>query len=414
MIKTICPSGVNGTLKAPASKSYAQRAIAAALLADGESVLQNIDLCDDISAAAGVAEALGAKVSVEGGNYVIKGGMSPVSGTLDIGESGLSTRLFTPIAAICGRVMTITGHGSILSRPLSMMEQPLRELGARISSNGGYLPIEIEGPLKGGDIEVDGSLSSQFISGLLFALPLAQNNSTLRVKSLNSRPYIDMTLEVIRAFGVEIVNRDYEEFFIKGGQCYRPARYNVEGDWSGASCLLVAGAVAGKITVANLNPESLQADRAIVDALKMTGAIVTQNGNNITVEKNSLRGFEFDATHCPDLFPALAVLAANCQGESVITGTKRLANKESDRAKTITETFARLSIDIDISRENTMIIKGGPIQGGIVNSYNDHRIAMAAAVAALTSSAEVVIEDAQAVNKSYPGFWNDLSAITGK
>lgn len=411
MEKTIYPASVSGAVKAPASKSFAQRAVAAALLADGISVLRNMDLCNDTEAAVGVARCLGAEVAAECDTYTIKGGLDPLGSVLDIGESGLATRLFTPIAALCGTPMTITGHGSILSRLVEMMERPLRGLGAKVETSSGFLPVTVCGPLKGGEVEVDGSMSSQFISGLLFALPVAEKDSVLRVNKLNSIPYIDMTLAVIRDFGVEIVNNAHSEFRIKGGQKYMPTDYNVEGDWSGASCLLVAGAVAGEVTVRNLNKDSLQADIAILDALRMAGANVAADGNDCTVKRGRLSAFEFDATHCPDLFPALAVLAANCEGVSVIKGTNRLANKESDRTKTVAEVLGRLGIGADISRDDLMIITGGPLSGGEITSHNDHRIAMAGAVAALTASGPVTIAGADAVNKSYPQFWDDLSRI---
>ncbi len=304
MIKTIKPSGVGGVLDAPASKSYAQRALAAALLADGETVLENMGLCNDTSAALGVVETLGAQVRREGRTYFIKGGFRPEPATLDIGESGLATRLFTPVAALSPRPVTITGHGSILRRPISMMERPLGELGVDISTSGGYLPLTVSGPARGGAAGIDGSSGSQFLTGLLMALPLAGNDSELRVSELTSKPYIDMTIGLLREFGVRVDHEDYRIFRIPGGQRYRPVTYNVEGDWSGASCLLVAGAVAGNVMVRNLNGCSLQADLAIVTALERAGAnVLTGNGNSYTVSKGELKGFEFDATHCPDLFP---------------------------------------------------------------------------------------------------------------
>lgn len=411
MKTTIHKGRIAGSVTAPASKSYAQRAVAAALLAGGETTLTHLDLCNDTRAALDVARRLGASVSHEGTTYTIRGGLNPVSTKLNIGESGLATRLFTPVASLCHMPITINGEGSILRRPVEMMEEPLQALGVEVISNGGYLPISVKGPMRGGEIHVDGSLSSQFITGLLMALPLSPNDTVLHVENLKSRPYVDMTIDLAARFGVAIEHNSYEQFYIAGGQHYAPCTYNIEGDWSGASCLLVAGATAGSITVRNLNHISLQADLAIIEALARAGAEIITTNSSVTVHGGPLQAFEFDATDCPDLFPALAALAASCEGTSVVTGTQRLTYKESNRAETIAEVFGRLGIGVDLSEENTMRITGGPISSAVVDSHNDHRIAMAAAVAALSSDDSVVIEGADAADKSYPNFWNDLDTL---
>lgn len=411
MKTTIHKGRIAGSITAPASKSYAQRAVAAALLAGGETTLTHLDLCNDTRAALDVARRLGASVSHEGPTYTIRGGLNPASTKLNIGESGLATRLFTPIASLCHMPITINGEGSILRRPIEMMEEPLQALGVEVISNGGYLPISVKGPMRGGEIHVDGSLSSQFITGLLMALPLSPNDTVLHVENLKSRPYVDMTIDLAARFGVAIEHNSYEQFYIAGGQHYAPCTYNIEGDWSGASCLLVAGATAGSITVRNLNHISLQADLAIIEALARAGAEIITTNSSVTVHGGPLHAFEFDATDCPDLFPALAALAASCEGTSVVTGTQRLTYKESNRAETIAEVFGRLGIGVDLSEENTMRITGGPISSAVVDSHNDHRIAMVAAVAALNSDDSVVIEGADAADKSYPNFWNDLDTL---
>ncbi len=411
MKTTIHKGRIAGSITAPASKSYAQRAVAAALLAGGETTLTHLDLCNDTRAPLDVARRLGASVSHEGTTYTIRGGLNPVSTKLNIGESGLATRLFTPIASLCHMPITINGEGSILRRPIEMMEEPLQALGVEVISNGGYLPISVKGPMRGGEIHVDGSLSSQFITGLLMALPLSPNDTVLHVENLKSRPYVDMTIDLAARFGVAIEHNNYEQFYIAGGQHYTPCIYNIEGDWSGASCLLVAGATAGSITIRNLNHISLQADLAIIEALARAGAEIITTNSSVTVHGGPLHAFEFDATDCPDLFPALAALAASCEGTSVLTGTQRLTYKESNRAETIAEVFGRLGIGVDLSEENTMRITGGPVSSAVVDSHNDHRIAMAAAVAALSSDDSVVIEGANAADKSYPNFWNDLDTL---
>lgn len=411
MIVEITPSPVLGTLTAPSSKSYAQRAVAVALLADGRSTLTNMGLCGDTSAALDVAQRLGAKISHRDNTYIIEGGFAPTKSTIDIGESGLATRLFTPIAALNDRPITVTGHGSILTRPVDMMRAPLEALGAKVQTDG-FLPLTVQGVLSGGEATVDGAVSSQFLTGLLIALPLAGGDTVLTVSELKSRPYIDMTLDVMRAFGVNVVNEDYKRFIIQGSRNYSATQYNIEGDWSGASCLLVAGATAGEITVENLNPNSLQADRAILDALRQAGAKIEIEESNITVIKSELKAFDFDATDCPDLFPALVALAASCHGVSRIKGTTRLTHKESDRAKILASEFGKLGIGVDISTPDIMLVTGGTITGGKVDSHNDHRIAMATAVAAFSATDAVTIERAEAVAKSYPTFWRELATLT--
>lgn len=388
------------SIKAPASKSYAQRAVACSLLAKGESVLTGVDLSDDTRAAMDVAHRLGAEIFAAGSTFHIKGGLAPRSSEINIGESGLSTRLFTPIAALCDRPITITGHGSILNRPMSLMIEPLSALGVAIESRDGFLPLTVSGPISAGrTIEVDGSLSSQFLTGLLTALPVADGDTTLYVRDLQSKPYIDITLDVLRSFGVEVAHSAYEKFTIQGNQEYTATQYTVEGDWSGASCLLVMKAITrSDFAIENLNPDSVQADRAICQAIELAGG--------------DLRAFEFDATHCPDLFPALVALSAHCSGVSTFIGTARLEHKESNRAVTLRDEFAKLGIQVDISTPNVMRVRGGRIvSGSVIDPHGDHRIAMAAATAAWDKAVE--ISHPEVVNKSYLAFWDDFSSIKG-
>ena len=309
MDKTVPPGRVKGTLTPPCSKSYAQRALAAALLSEEVSVLRNIEFCDDTRSALQCIETLGARVRrVDPTSLSIEGGLSPKGCVLNVGESGLSTRLFTPVASLCPTPVTIEGRGSLLRRPMQMMFEPLRRLGVRVRDNGGFLPIEVCGPIQGGEAEVDGSVSSQFITGLLLALPLARRDTSLHVRGAVSTPYLDMTLDTAARFGIEISQRDYEEFYIPGRQRYRSTYFSIEGDWSAAAMLLVAGATAGEVTVRNASMLSKQADTAICTALVRAGAAVINEEDSVTALHRPLRAFEFDATNCPDLFPALAAL----------------------------------------------------------------------------------------------------------
>lgn len=414
MIKTIVRAAVSGCVKAPSSKSYAQRAIAAALLAQGRTILSGMGLCSDTRAAMDVARMLGAEITHAGGDtYIIGGGLKPAGSVLNIGESGLSARMFIPIAALCGAPVTVTGQGTILKRPMGMITEPLRRLGVEVEDHRGHLPVTVKGPIRGGDMEVDGSVSSQFITGLLMALPLAEGETTFRVAEPASIPYIDMTLSVLERFGIEAEHQDYRHFYVRGNQRYTPCEYRVEGDWSGASCMLVAGAVAGEITLANLDPLSIQADAAIIHALSLAGAEVITDGRTVTVRKpERLCGFRFDASHCPDLFPALAALGANCEGDTLIAGVRRLVHKESDRAEALRDEFGKMGIAIDVPEPDVMRIRGGTVRGARIDSRGDHRIAMSAAVAALRADAPVTIGGAESVDKSYPAFWDDLAAVT--
>lgn len=412
MDKTVPLGRVKGTLTPPCSKSYAQRALAASLLCGETSVLRNLEFCDDTRSALRCIETLGARVKhVDASTLSIEGGLHPRGKVLHVGESGLATRLFTPIASLCGMPVTIEGQGTLLRRPMHMMIDPLRRLGVRVRDNDGYLPFEVRGPIRGGEIDVDGSVSSQFITGLLLALPKAKQDTTLHVQGAVSTPYLDMTLDTAARFGVEISQRDYEEFYIPGRQHYRSTYFSIEGDWSAAAMLLVAGATAGEITVRNVSMLSKQADTAICTALVRAGAAVINEPESVTVQHRPLHAFEFDATNCPDLFPALAALAAAADGVSEIRGTSRLEYKECNRAEAIRDEYAKLGIEVDTSEEDLMRIRGGQVHGARTRSHGDHRMAMSLAVAALRSDGEITIEGAESVAKSYPGFFEDLELI---
>lgn len=410
MVRSVEPSFVSGEVNAPPSKSMSQRAIAAALLSGGESVITNLSDCDDAHAALGIASALGAELEVQKGMVAVKGGGKVRATTLNCGESGLAIRMFSPIAALFPDEVIISGEGSLRRRPMSMITDALTQLGVSCTSSEGYLPITVKGPLQGGNIETDGSVSSQLLTGLLMALPLADNDSMIRVRNLKSKPYIDMTIGILKDFGIEVENEDYKLFRIKGSQKYRARRYQVEGDWSGAAFLLVAGAVNGNLSITGLDPGSAQSDRAIISALEKSGADLKIGSHFINISKSSLKAFEFDATESPDLFPPLAALASYCKGTSVIKGVSRLIHKESDRATALQQEFGRMNIDIK-TEGDLMYIKGSNVKGAEVDSHGDHRIAMAAAVAALGSEGPVSIRGSEAVAKSYPGFFDDLRSI---
>ncbi|MBP1661750.1 MAG: aroA [Candidatus Aminicenantes bacterium] len=421
MRKSVGPAEIGGTVAAPPSKSVTQRALAAAHLGEAPMVILNPSRCDDALAAAGIVQSLGAAVEWAKDRVVVSPDAKLREDVLDCGESGLCARLFAPIAALGGRETRLTGRGSLLRRPLGPIEEPLAALGAAAASAGGFLaasaggflPLTVKGPLRGGRAVVDGSTSSQFVSGLLMALPRAESNSVLEVRNLTSIPYVELTLRMLAEFGVAVAHEGFRTFRIPGRQTYAGSEYRVEGDWSGAAFLLTAAALAGSVRVTGLDPGSSQPDRRILDVLDEAGATVRISDAGVEVARNPLRSFEIDAAHCPDLVPVLVPLAARARGLSVIGGADRLASKESDRANALIREFGSLGVDIH-AKQGCLLVRGGAIRAGRVNSHGDHRIAMALAVAGLAAEGPVAIDGAECVRKSYPGFFEVLRTLGGK
>ena len=435
-------------LHMPVSKSFAQRAIIAAALAEGTSHLHGYTPCGDNEAALQVARNLGAEVEVNGREVKITG-ISASLGSLDmselhVGESGLLTRMMIPVMAqLCAGPVTFTGEKTLLNRPLTGAREIMETFEAEISHEGSAdepvrVPLTVKGPLKTGRAEISGKHGSQLISGLLMALPFAEKNSSVAVLDPKSIPYMFITLEVLKKFGIKVGNDmlggpDFIEsggdwalctemvFKVKGGQKYRAANINLEGDWSAAANFLVAGALFGKAELAGLDTTSLQADLSIMDILMDAGASLSQldgDKGNITVQRAPLRAFSVDASNCPDLFPILAVLAAFCQGTSRLAGVGRLANKESDRAKAILEMLTQMGVKASIAKDELVVegqtlvqrlICGTLLKGGAYTSYHDHRMVMALKVASLGADGPITIDDETCVAKSFPQF-NDMFA----
>jgi len=396
-----------------------QRACAAALLRNGETEILLPGASNDDRAAMDVITRLGARLEAAPGVLRVHGrGVDPLTDTVDCGESGLGIRMFTPIAALSSRPLQLTGSGSLVTRPMQFFDEVLPRLGVEVTSSGGRLPLSIRGPLRPADITVDGSLSSQFLTGLLMAFSAAgASDVAIRAEGLRSRPYIDLTLTVMRSFGMAVPEVEADDVF---RFVARPAlaphagvlRYTVEGDWSGAAFLVVAGALAGGIVIDGLDASSVQGDRAILDALASAGGDFGFDAHgSLRVGPSDLRAFRFDATECPDLFPPLVALAAACHGTSLIRGVGRLAHKESDRGRTLQQEFARMGVAVHLDGD-LMHVEGATPAGGVTAfSHHDHRIAMALAVAALRATGPVTIGEAQAVGKSYPHFFDDLAAL---
>lgn len=430
MKRSIAYREVGGAIRAPASKSSMQRAVACALLARGgpsgrRSVLRSPSRSADCMAALGAAAALGASVEDLGDRFEIEGLdegalRAAASRSLSCGESGLCLRMFSPIVALFPGETELRAEGTLRSRSAAMIAGPLEQLGASCRAEGGLPPVRVSGPLRGGRARVDGRESSQLLTGLLVALPLVGDDSELEVEGLASKGYVDLTLDTMEAFGVHAYHDDaYRQFSVRGGQRYESADFRVEGDWSGAAFLLVAAALAANrstLEISELCPSSSQPDRAIIEALRLCGAEVEPSQNQVRIRHKRLEAFSFDATDCPDLFPPLVVLASACEGQSRIRGARRLRGKESDRAEALRFEFGILGSHIEVE-DDLMLVEGvglnsgGHLRGGRVDSRGDHRIAMAAAVASLACESRVEIEGSECVGKSWPSFFDDVATI---
>ena len=449
-------------LSMPVSKSFAQRAIIAAALAEGTSHLHGYTPCGDNESALQVARSLGARVEVDGTEVTITG-IAASSGCVDnpllhVGESGLLARLMIPVMAqLSSSAVEFQAEKTLLSRPLTGSKEIMEAFGATITSMNGadvaQMPLTVQGPLKAGRAEISGKHGSQMISGLLMALPFADKNSSVIVHEPKSIPYTFITLEVLKKFGIKIGNdmlggQDFIQsggdwslctemvFKVKGGQKYKAADIDLERDWSAAANFLVAGAIFGKAELVGLDTTSLQADLSIMDILMDAGASLSQldgDKGNITVQRAPLKSFSVDASNCPDLFPIISVLAAFCQGTSRIAGVGRLANKESDRAKAIVEMLTQMGVEVSVEGDE-MVIEGhslaqrllsgaaadnlatgaasagqagkapGLLRGGRYTSHHDHRMVMALKVASLGADSPIEIDDEDCVAKSFPQF----------
>jgi 3-phosphoshikimate 1-carboxyvinyltransferase len=441
MVAIVHPSKLSGSQIAPASKSSMQRACAAALIHIGKTIIHNPGHSNDDLAALDVIQKLGATVLTQKPTSekldpspieVNSNGVKPIGPSMNCGESGLGIRMFTPIAALSYELISIEGKGSLVKRPMHFFDEILPLVGVKVQSQKGFLPIQIQGPLVPANITIDGSLSSQFLTGMLMAYAASEKQDVeIKVIDLKSKPYIDLTLAVLNAFGWKVEHTNYESFRFLAHAPLKPViEYTVEGDWSGAAFLLVAGAIAGPIKVKGLQLESTQADKKIMEALISAKANMKQeedgiligpltnvsnnNFNNANNNSNNLIAFEFDATDCPDLFPPLVALASVCNGVTKIKGVSRLAHKESDRGLTLQTEFAKMGIQIELVGDEMLIHGGSLIQSATVFSQHDHRIAMACGVAALVANGPIEITEAEAINKSYTDFFTHLQELGAK
>ena len=412
---TIQPGSLSGAVCAPPSKSAAHRAIIAAALADGRSHIKNIDLSSDIRATIGACRALGIDMHMNGDTLTVDGGKLKLTGApIDCAESGSTLRFFIPVACTLDGEKTFTGHGRLPLRPidayLHIFDTQHMSYSRPPEAN---LPLTVSGVLRSGEFRVDGRISSQFVTGLLFGLPLLQGDSSIAViGGFESRGYVDLTVDMLRRFGIDI-SVSGDDFFIRGKQHYAPQNIHVEGDWSQAAFFLVAGAISDGVRVAGFDADSLQPDSVIVQLLMRMGADISWEGDEFVSAPSKLHGIKIDVSQCPDLVPPLAIAAAFAEGQTHITGAERLRIKESDRLHALAQSLAVLGIHTD-ELPDGLIIHGGQPTGGNIESFGDHRIAMAFSVAAAGASSPVSIRGAECVDKSYPDFYENFKALGGK
>ncbi len=411
----VFPSAIKGAIQVPPSKSITQRACALALLHNGTTLIRNPGKSEDERTAIDIIRKAGAVIEpVENGLLVTGNGKIDVKGTVHCGESGLSARMFTPIMGISEHVVTITGEGSLLNRSVRAFEQFLPKLGVTIQSNNGFLPLEIQGPLRPADIRIDGSGSSQYLTGILFAIAKkALSPVSIVVDGLVSKPYIGLSIQMLRKFGYDVVQTGLSTYLVnKAVNIPSHIECTIESDWSSGSFLCVAGAIAGNVSLIGLNADSLQADRAVLDVLHQSGAVINFCHDNIQIVAPSiLAPFEYDATDAPDLFPPLLALAAFCKGTSTIHGVSRLYEKESNRALSLLDVFNKLGVPVEVNGNSMQITGVNEVKQATVSSHNDHRIVMAATIAALRSASSTHIIGVEAVAKSYPTFFNDMKLL---
>lgn len=416
---TLSPGRLSGRVAAPPSKSAAHRAILCAALAalsspgEGESVLSPLDLSDDIRATLGAVRALGVQAQLADGVCTVKAGeRAPGGVSLDCGESGSTLRFLIPIAAALGVSAVFTGRGRLPSRPIGLYAELLPQHGVACRTEGG-LPFAVEGQLTPGVFALPGNVSSQFITGLLLALPLLAGNSEIVLTTpLESAAYVEMTVQAMADFGVSVV-RTKGGWRVPGGQRYRPRTHTVEGDWSQAAFFLAAGALGGDVTVTGLRPDSLQGDKAIAELLARGGARLSWEDGALRCTAGDWRGIEIDASQIPDLVPILAAAFSLAEGTTVISHAERLRIKESDRLASMAQGLSALGARVRETPDGLVLTGVSALAGGRAEGANDHRVVMALSVAALRAEGPCTVTDAGSIRKSYPGFFNDYQALGG-
>ncbi len=407
----------DGVVSVPGSKSYTHRALVVSSLADGESVLTDALRCKDTEQTARALLKFGVEILWENDDVRVLGTggkYRPADEKIDVGNSGTSMRFLTALAALKEGVTLLDGNERMRKRPVGELLSGLGELGVRAYSQEGNdcPPVIVESHgLKGGSVRIKGEESSQYLSGLLMVAPYARKDVNIEVTgSLASKPYVDMTRQIMSTFGVEVRNQGYRSFFIRAGQRYLPKKYRIEGDVSNASYFFEAAAVCkGRVRVRNLNPATIQGDIGFLEILERMGCRVTRGGDWIEVSGKELRGIKVDMNEMPDLVPTLAVTAAFARGETAIQNIGHLRLKESDRIHALAVELSKMGIRVR-EEDDGLEIEGGKAQGAEIETYDDHRMAMSFAIAGLAVSG-VKIKGEQCVDKSFPGFWEMLQKL---
>lgn len=412
-------SSVQGTLKVPPSKSYTQRALVGAMLHSGTTHIFGGGNSDDEQAVLGIVRQQTQWTQAAQEWCISANGRHQFSGTFFCGESGLAARLLGPVAALSREAVILQGSGSLQSRPMDFFDKVLPQLGVSVQhlSPTAGLPLRIQGPLIPQNISVDGSLSSQFISGLLFAFAFGSREKvSIQVNHATSTPYLDMSCAVLEQFGKQIIRSGHNLFEIDPEKNRPTGTVNIEieSDWSSAAFWICAAAINGAICLEGLQEHSLQADRHILSVLKQVGAPYAFSTSGLSIRSGEQRAFETELSHCPDLFPVLAVLAAGCSGVSRLTGLHRLRHKESDRAAAIVSLLQQLSVPFQVNDDTLTIEGGNPCPNEYLQVPPDHRMVMAATLAALYAPHSIRIAHADAVAKSYPEFFRDLEKLASR
>lgn len=419
----VYPKTLQGEVNIPPSKSLAHRAIICAALGEGSTIVDNIDLSDDMIATIQGMRALGAIIN-EKGNYLEITGLNSEQAknnrdferVIDCNESGSTLRFIIPIALIHEGATRFIGRGNLGKRPLKIYYDIFEEQNIEYTPSDDKLDLVVKGTLKSGEFKVKGNVSSQFITGLMFALPLLDGDSKIVITTeLESKGYIDLTLSVLKDFGIEVENKNYKEFIIKGNQSYKSTLYRVEGDYSQGAFFLCADALGSKVVVNDLKEDSLQGDREVIDILKKLGAGIGVNKNGIVAYEKLLRGTVIDGAQCPDIIPVLAGVASLSKGRTEFINIGRLRIKECDRISAVAQELNKLGAKVT-EKEDGLIIEGvSEFKGGCeVWSHKDHRIAMMLSIMATKCRFPIVIKDYECVSKSYPNFFRDYASLGGE
>ncbi len=408
------PSALSGEIPAISSKSDAHRLLICAALSQNETKIYCNVMSKDIAATCSCLKAMGTDISVSGNEITVKPNKFKIQAELDCGESGSTLRFLMPVVSALGIDATIKGNGRLPERPISPLKEEMEKKGVKFVTDNQF-PLHLTGQLRAGDYEIAGNVSSQFITGLLFALPLLNGDSEIRlIPPVESRSYLNITISALRKFGIDIVEGE-NLYTIKGNQKYcSPTEITVDGDWSNSAFFLCAGALSENgVTVKDLDINSPQGDKAILDVLKNMGADVQISGTEVTVKKDKLNGITVDASDIPDLVPIISVVATACSGDTTIINAQRLRIKESDRIKTVCDMIASVGGDITEKLDGMIVHGGKKINGGTVDGSNDHRIVMSASILSALCEKDVIITDYKAVEKSYPHFFDDFNKMGG-